>query len=228
MIYSTPGYPESVPRPRSESARQAVLAAMRNAVVGEGYEALTIEGLAADAGVSKQTIYRWWPTKAAILGEALVEGELPQAIPDPPAAEQLVGDQPAADQVAADHPDAEQPAADQPAPDLATELVNWLTGSAQQLGRAEGLGVARALIAVTASDPEVGAALNERLAAPIREWVQQRIELATARGEVREGVDAILLADHLIAFTAYAALTGAPQTESRIRATVTLLLTGIT
>ncbi|MFD5600378.1 TetR/AcrR family transcriptional regulator [Leucobacter sp. NPDC058333] len=197
-----------MPRPRSESARQAVLAAMRSAVVGEGYEALTIEGLAAEAGVSKQTIYRWWPTKAAILGEALVEGALPQAIPDPPTAE--------------------QPAADQPAPDLATELVNWLTGSAQQLGRAEGLGVARALIAVTASDPEVGAALNERLAAPVREWVQQRVELATARGEVREGVDAILLADHLIAFTAYAALTGAPQTESRIRATVTLLLTGIT
>ena len=213
MFYSTPEYPESVPRPRSESARQAVLAAMRSAVVGEGYEVLTIEGLAAEAGVSKQTIYRWWPTKAAILGEALVEGALPQAILDPPPAEQRAGD---------------QPAADQPAADLATELVTWLTGSAQQLSRAEGLGVARALIAVTASDPEVGAALNERLAAPIREWVQQRIELATARGEVREGVDAILLADHLIAFTAYAALTGAPQTESRIRTTVTLLLRGIT
>lgn len=50
---------------------------MRAAVTAGGYEAVTIEGLAADAEVSKQTIYRWWPSKAAILGEALLEGSFP-------------------------------------------------------------------------------------------------------------------------------------------------------
>ncbi len=40
---------------------------------------MTIEGLAESAEVSKQTIYRWWPSKAAILGEALLEGTLPGA-----------------------------------------------------------------------------------------------------------------------------------------------------
>jgi AcrR family transcriptional regulator len=50
---------------------------MLRALAADGYAAVTIEGLAAEAGVSKQTIYRWWPSKAAILGEALLEGELP-------------------------------------------------------------------------------------------------------------------------------------------------------
>ncbi len=50
---------------------------MLRALAADGYAAVTIEGLAAEAGVSKQTIYRWWPSKAAILGEALLEGSLP-------------------------------------------------------------------------------------------------------------------------------------------------------
>ncbi|WP_235201561.1 TetR/AcrR family transcriptional regulator [Microbacterium sp. CH12i] len=55
-----------MPRLRSEKARQSVMAAMRAAVTSDGYESVTIEGLAAEAGVSKQTIYRWWSSKAAI------------------------------------------------------------------------------------------------------------------------------------------------------------------
>ncbi|MBT8223973.1 MAG: TetR/AcrR family transcriptional regulator [Dactylosporangium sp.] len=38
-----------------------------------GYEGLTIEGVAERAGVNKTTIYRWWPSKAALLGAALID-----------------------------------------------------------------------------------------------------------------------------------------------------------
>ncbi|MFJ2543734.1 TetR family transcriptional regulator [Microbacterium sp. NPDC087589] len=44
---------------RSEKARQLVLAAIGRALVVGGYEAVTIEGLAESAQVSRQTIYRW-------------------------------------------------------------------------------------------------------------------------------------------------------------------------
>ncbi|GAB3242555.1 TetR/AcrR family transcriptional regulator [Mycolicibacterium hippocampi] len=40
-------------------------------LVAEDAQEFTIEGIAARAGVSKQTIYRWWPTKGDILLESL-------------------------------------------------------------------------------------------------------------------------------------------------------------
>lgn len=34
---------------------------------------LTVEAIATEAGVGKQTLYRWWPSKGAIVSEALAE-----------------------------------------------------------------------------------------------------------------------------------------------------------
>jgi AcrR family transcriptional regulator len=61
-------------RPRSERIRRAVLAAATALVDESGYGTATMEAIARRAGVSKQTVYRWWPSPAAILLEALNEG----------------------------------------------------------------------------------------------------------------------------------------------------------
>lgn len=58
-------------RPRSETSWQAILTAALELAAETGYAGLTIEGIAARAGVGRQTIYRWWPSKADILLEAL-------------------------------------------------------------------------------------------------------------------------------------------------------------
>lgn len=58
---------------RSEQAREAVLEAADNLLVEVGFAALTIEGIAARAGVGKQTIYRWWPSKTDILLDAFLD-----------------------------------------------------------------------------------------------------------------------------------------------------------
>lgn len=60
-------------RPRSEAARRAILDAASGELNERGYAALTIQGIAQRAGVGKQTVYRWWPSKADIVLEALVE-----------------------------------------------------------------------------------------------------------------------------------------------------------
>ena len=62
--------------PRSEAARLAILRATARLFLEKGFGQLSIEGIAAEAGVGKQTIYRWWPTKSDLVAEALIEGML--------------------------------------------------------------------------------------------------------------------------------------------------------
>ena len=60
-------------RPRSDEARQAILASTLALLKQVGFHDLSIEGIAAHAGVGKATVYRWWPNKAALVIDAFVE-----------------------------------------------------------------------------------------------------------------------------------------------------------
>ena len=59
-----PGPTRSRPGGRSARVRAGVLAAARELVAEQGYEPVSIEQIAARAGVHKTTVYRRWPTKA--------------------------------------------------------------------------------------------------------------------------------------------------------------------
>jgi AcrR family transcriptional regulator len=72
----------SAGRPRSATARQAILDTALLLAKKEGFPALTIERIAREARVGKPTIYRWWPSKGAIVFEALQQ-RAEQAIPVP-------------------------------------------------------------------------------------------------------------------------------------------------
>lgn len=58
---------------RSEEARIAILEAVDDLLLERGFAALTMEAVATRAGVGKQTIYRWWPSKTDLLLDAFLD-----------------------------------------------------------------------------------------------------------------------------------------------------------
>ena len=71
------------PRRRNRAVHQAILTAAVELLESEGYRSLTIERIAERAKVGKQTIYRWWPNKAALVMEAFAAaGERRVPLPD--------------------------------------------------------------------------------------------------------------------------------------------------
>ena len=70
-------------RPRSTEADRAIIDAVLEEVIAEGIDGMSIEQVAARAGVAKATVYRRWPNKEALLLDAVtgVQVELPDARP---------------------------------------------------------------------------------------------------------------------------------------------------
>lgn len=60
-------------RPRSETARRAILEAAADLLLDEGIARVSMDAVARRAGVSKATIYRWWPSKETLALDALLE-----------------------------------------------------------------------------------------------------------------------------------------------------------
>jgi AcrR family transcriptional regulator len=58
-------------RPRSEQARLAILDTMIELLLEHGLAGASMDAVAERAGVSKATMYRWWPTKETLALEAL-------------------------------------------------------------------------------------------------------------------------------------------------------------
>ena len=69
-------------RPRDASRDEAILTATVALLRRRGYPGLTIEGVASEAGVGRPTIYRRWPSKAALVVAALMDSSL-LALPAP-------------------------------------------------------------------------------------------------------------------------------------------------
>lgn len=60
-------------RRRSDHSRTVILQAAWDLFLERGLREMSIEAIARRAGVGKTTIYRWWPSKAAVVFDALHE-----------------------------------------------------------------------------------------------------------------------------------------------------------
>lgn len=147
---------------RSEASRRAILTAAFDLVGEVGYAKLTIEAIAARAGVGKQTIYRWWPSKGAVLFDALL------ALAENP------------DDATAGLPDTG---------DLAADLTLVLRATVDELTDPRYDVPMRALTAEIMHDPALAAAYEERLERPIRELKRRRLRSAQEAGQIAADVD---------------------------------------
>lgn len=59
-------------RPRSAKVHRAILETALRQVAAVGFRAVSVESIAAEAGVGKPTIYRRWPNKAAVVMDAFL------------------------------------------------------------------------------------------------------------------------------------------------------------
>ncbi len=82
MTELPPRVGEKRPGGRAARVRTSVLAAAAELLTGVGYDEMSIEDVAARAGVHKTTIYRRWPTKAELVADA-VRANSDQAVPIP-------------------------------------------------------------------------------------------------------------------------------------------------
>src|ERR1700683_1386953 len=69
-----PAEPGPRGRPRSARAHEATLKAAAGLLLERGLAAVSMDAVADRAGVSKATIYRWWPTKESLALDALYTG----------------------------------------------------------------------------------------------------------------------------------------------------------
>ncbi|MDX3657712.1 TetR/AcrR family transcriptional regulator [Streptomyces sp. ID05-26A] len=148
------------PNRRNDGVRRAILSAAIDQVGEVGYAKLTIERIARSAGVGKQTIYRWWPSKGALFFDAFLD---------------LAGDG-----EAAALPDTG---------DLAADLKLVLAATVDELNNPRFDQAMRALHTEIVLDQALAAEYATRLDNPMREIKKARLRAAQEAGQLAEGVD---------------------------------------
>ncbi len=133
------------PRRRSEKSRTAIVTATRELLLERGFDGLTIEAVAARAGVGKQTIYRWWPSRPALVADVMLED---------------------ADKILA--------SVDRTG-DLAGDLVRWVGKLVASLTTARGSAMLRILTVACMEHEDTAVRLRAGFSAPLHESVRARL-----------------------------------------------------
>lgn len=182
-------------RPRSEATRRAILKAAADLLEEEVYTSITVERIAAEAKVGKQSIYRWWDGKADVLLEAYTERAL-KGLPWP---------EPTGAALA----------------DLEALLARFFASAREApVGR-----TIRGFIAEAQHDPEFRAKFQARFVTTRRTMMRDILADGIARGDLEPGLDTELVIDLLYGAFWYRLLSGTadPLDDAFARGIVAML-----
>jgi len=135
-----------------------------------GYRKLTIEAIAARAGVGKQTIYRWWPSKGAVVldGFLAAVNENPDDLSLPDTG------------------------------DVAADLRGVVRAIVAELADPDLSAVSRALMIEMQEDVELADTARDRLLAPQMRAIADRLRAAQQAGQVRADLDLTVAVEMIV------------------------------
>jgi AcrR family transcriptional regulator len=198
IMHDTRPVPPPRGRPRSEKARQAILAAAAGLLLERGLAEVSMDAVAERAGVSKATIYRWWPAKETLALDALYT-RWAEAGPAPAGTGTLRGD-------------------------LLELLLPW----ARLVRTGPHARVITALLAKAANDPAFAEEYRRHVIQPRRDQARQLLLRAVDRKEIPADTETEIALDLIYGPLYHRLLHGhAPLSDDFVRQALDLALTGI-
>ena len=182
-------------RPTNQRLRPAVLATVGALLSERDYDAVSMEEIAAHAGVSKQSLYRLWGSKVELVADAVLGGDY-RLTAAPIATHGTVRD----------------------------DLTGWLQATAAQLQQPGMASVVRALATASAGGPEKGEDFNRVLLAPVWGPVRDRLAHAKASGELPAHFSPETVVDLLVGYLIFVSIGQARLDPQRIDEIVEALL----
>ncbi|OUC94148.1 TetR/AcrR family transcriptional regulator [Streptosporangium minutum] len=159
------------PARRNERSRHAILDAARELIREVGYAKVSIEAIAARAGVGKQTIYRWWPSKGAVVFDSFLalSGNPEEGITLPDTG------------------------------DIEADLKLVMRATAAEFADPDFEAPIRALNSEIISDSGLAAQYREKLARPVDDAKKARLRAAQQAGQLASDADLDLVLEVLYA-----------------------------
>jgi AcrR family transcriptional regulator len=191
--------PKGPGRPRDPEADRAIRQATIELLSEEGYDGLSIESIAARAGVGKTTVYRRWPSKEPLVVDAIKHFKAPMD-PAPPRDDESTRD----------------------------ALIRSLGTFTKAVGHSDTGRMMAGLVAEMARNPELARAVRAGILEHRRGLLRSILNRGIERGEIRPDSDIEVVADMLGgAIVTRVLLTGGPVSPQIVRTTVDVALGGI-
>ncbi|WP_092557321.1 TetR/AcrR family transcriptional regulator [Herbiconiux ginsengi] len=157
--------------------------ATRGELAAEGYDRLSIDRIAAAAGVGKQTIYRWYSSKSALIAECILRGDvLPLGFVVPQTQ------------------------------DCRADIAQWIDEFATESRSPLSAALTRAGVAAAAEHPEVAARYADVTRATESALIA-RLDLGVAAGQISDAMSTATMTEMILGALLYRVLNRQEITE---------------
>lgn len=185
-------------RPRSEAARDAILSATREELAERGYDRLSIDRVALRAGVAKQTVYRWYPSKDELVADCLLRGFV--VTPSVPLDD---------------------------SGDLRADVRQWMRDFVAVTHDPQAVALIRAAGAAAGENREIARGFQQQMNSMARSALTARLTAAVDSGQLRPDTPASTVAETLVGSLLYRLVTHEEITLEFVDELARIVFTGV-